>query len=128
MTLPRITLMQADEVASPFHRDGWVYEEKYDGWRMAAYKDGTAVRLVSRAGNGHTVASQSSRQRSEPYLPRRAFSMGKCRSSTAAHLALRVVQGAARDGAAMPPIYMVFECLLCRWPGLAAPAAPRARD
>jgi len=24
----------------PFHRDGWVYEEKYDGWRMIAYKDG----------------------------------------------------------------------------------------
>ncbi len=28
-------------VATPFHRDGWVYEEKYDGWRMVAYKDGS---------------------------------------------------------------------------------------
>jgi hypothetical protein len=26
----------------PFHREGWIYEEKYDGWRMVAYKDGTA--------------------------------------------------------------------------------------
>jgi len=34
-------MMQADEVARPFHRDGWIYEEKYDGWRMVAYKDGT---------------------------------------------------------------------------------------
>jgi ATP-dependent DNA ligase len=23
----------------PFHRDGWVYEEKIDGWRLLAYKD-----------------------------------------------------------------------------------------
>ena len=22
--------------AKPFHRDGWVYEENYDGWRMIA--------------------------------------------------------------------------------------------
>jgi len=46
--------MRADEVARPFHRDGWIYEEKYDGWRMVAYKDGTAVRLVSRAGKDHS--------------------------------------------------------------------------
>jgi len=36
VTLPRITVMQAEQVARPFHRDGWIYEEKYDGWRMAA--------------------------------------------------------------------------------------------
>jgi len=24
-------------VREPFHRDGWVYEEKYDGWRIVAY-------------------------------------------------------------------------------------------
>jgi hypothetical protein len=22
----------------PFHRDGWVYEDKVDGWRILAYK------------------------------------------------------------------------------------------
>ena len=38
----------------PFHRDGWVYEEKCDGWRMLAYKDGARVRLVSRNGRDHT--------------------------------------------------------------------------
>src|SRR5215471_12436218 len=41
-------------VRSPFHRDGWVYEEKIDGWRMLAYKDGERVRLVSRNGRDHT--------------------------------------------------------------------------
>ena len=37
VSLPRITLMQAEEVGRPFHRDGWIYEEKYDGWRIVAY-------------------------------------------------------------------------------------------
>jgi ATP-dependent DNA ligase len=41
-------------VREPFHRDGWVYEEKVDGWRMLAYKDGAHVRLVSRHGVDHT--------------------------------------------------------------------------
>jgi len=27
-------------VREPFHRNGWVYEEKVDGYRMLAYKDG----------------------------------------------------------------------------------------
>jgi bifunctional non-homologous end joining protein LigD len=37
-----------------FHRDGWVYEEKVDGWRMLVYKEGDRVRLVSRNGRDHT--------------------------------------------------------------------------
>jgi bifunctional non-homologous end joining protein LigD len=41
-------------VREPFHRPGWVYEEKVDGWRMLAYKDGERVRLVSRHGVEHT--------------------------------------------------------------------------
>jgi ATP-dependent DNA ligase len=41
-------------VREPFHRDGRVYEEKVDGWRMLAYKEGQAVRLVSRWGKDHT--------------------------------------------------------------------------
>ena len=39
--------------AKPFHRDGWVYEEKYDAWRIVAFKDGQRVRLVSRTGRDH---------------------------------------------------------------------------
>ncbi len=41
-------------VREPFHRDGWVYEEKVDGWRILAYKDGDRVCLVSRNGRDHT--------------------------------------------------------------------------
>jgi ATP-dependent DNA ligase len=31
--------MQPELAPEPFHRPGWVYEEKYDGWRIVAYKD-----------------------------------------------------------------------------------------
>ena len=37
----------------PFTRPGWIYEEKVDGWRILAYKDGARVRLVRRNGVDH---------------------------------------------------------------------------
>jgi bifunctional non-homologous end joining protein LigD len=46
--------MRPTQVKQPFHRDGWVYEEKIGGWRMLAYKDGRTVRLESRNGVDHT--------------------------------------------------------------------------
>jgi ATP-dependent DNA ligase len=37
----------------PFHHEGWIYEEKIDGYRMVASKtDG--VRLISRQGKDLT--------------------------------------------------------------------------
>jgi ATP-dependent DNA ligase len=41
-------------VREPFHRDGWIYEEKVDGWRMLAYKSGDRVRVVNRNGRDNT--------------------------------------------------------------------------
>jgi bifunctional non-homologous end joining protein LigD len=46
--------MHATELRKPFHREGWVYEEKYDGWRMVAEKAGSQVTLTSRTGLDHT--------------------------------------------------------------------------
>jgi len=43
----------APALARPFHRNGWVYEEKVDGWRIVAVKDGRRVQLVSRTGKDH---------------------------------------------------------------------------
>ena len=52
--LPFVTPMQPTLATMPFHRDGWLYEEKYDGRRILAYKQGRQVRLVSRMGRDYT--------------------------------------------------------------------------
>jgi len=40
--------MLATLVAEPFIRQNWIFEEKYDGVRILAYKEGAKVRLISR--------------------------------------------------------------------------------
>jgi bifunctional non-homologous end joining protein LigD len=42
--------MLATLVDKPFHRPGWIYEEKYDGVRILAYKEGASISLVTRNG------------------------------------------------------------------------------
>lgn len=40
--------MLATLVDVPFHRADWIFEKKYDGVRMLAYKEGSRVSLISR--------------------------------------------------------------------------------
>jgi len=47
--------MLATLVHEPFDRPGWVYEEKYDGFRILAYKEGARVRLLSRNDHDRTA-------------------------------------------------------------------------
>ena len=44
----RVRPMLALLVPAPFHGPGWVFEEKYDGIRILAYKEGSKVTLLSR--------------------------------------------------------------------------------
>jgi bifunctional non-homologous end joining protein LigD len=50
----RVEPMLATLVSEPFDRRGWIYEEKYDGIRILAYKEGKDVRLLSRNGIDRT--------------------------------------------------------------------------
>jgi hypothetical protein len=59
-------------VPKPFHRDGWVYEEKVDGYRMLAYKDGPRVQLLSRHGIDHRAGTRTSR----PSVPSEISALG----------------------------------------------------
>ena len=42
-------------VTQPFDRPGWDYEEKYDGDRILAYKEGERIRLLSRNDKDRTA-------------------------------------------------------------------------
>jgi hypothetical protein len=46
--------MLATLVGAPFRREGWIFEEKYGGVRMLAYKESASVRLISRNGVDRT--------------------------------------------------------------------------
>jgi bifunctional non-homologous end joining protein LigD len=55
----RVKPMLATLVRKPFDKPGWIYEEKYDGYRILAYKDGDRVTLLSRNGNDRTATYAS---------------------------------------------------------------------
>jgi bifunctional non-homologous end joining protein LigD len=55
----RVRPMLATLVDQPFHKPGWVYEEKYDGYRILAYKEGASVTLLSRNAKDRTEAFSS---------------------------------------------------------------------
>jgi bifunctional non-homologous end joining protein LigD len=50
-----LELMLATALDEPFSRDGWVFEIKYDGYRIAAERTATGAILRSRNGNDLTA-------------------------------------------------------------------------
>jgi bifunctional non-homologous end joining protein LigD len=115
MPLQPVELIHPTLVAKPFHREGWVYEEKVDGWRMLAYKAAGTVKLVSRNGLDHRrrfpglVAAIRQRDANALILDGEVAVYD-------AQLVSRFewLRHGSPPELATPPLFMVFDCLQAR--------------
>jgi len=109
--------MLAAEVKRPFHKPGWVYEEKYDGYRAVVYKDGKSVRILSRNLKDLTaqfpeVAAAVARLRAPSLVLDGEIAVFDER--LVSHLGY-LRPGHANAGKLLtPPVLVAFDCLFAR--------------
>jgi bifunctional non-homologous end joining protein LigD len=114
--LPTVSLMQPTLMSKPFHREGWIYEEKYDGWRVVAYKDADRVRLVSRNGRDLTHRFRELAA-AVGALPARTLILDGEIAVFDTALVSRfewLLRRRPKDGTATPPMLIAFDCLYAR--------------
>ena len=109
--------MLLSEVKRPFHKPGWIYEEKYDGYRAVAYKHDGRVRLISRNLKDLTkqfaeVAAAVARLRAPSLVLDAEIAVFD--EHLVSHLGyLRASRGPA-EKLLTPPILIAFDCLYAR--------------
>ena len=103
----RVQPMLPTLVKSAFNKPGWDYEEKYDGFRLLAYKEGSKISLLSRNGidrtqTYRTIAADIAK------LPDRTLVLdGEVVAFDKHHVSrFQLLQ----EGK-IPPVYAVFDCL-----------------
>jgi bifunctional non-homologous end joining protein LigD len=102
-----VKCMLATLVKKPFHKDGWVYEEKYDGYRILAYKEGRRVTLLSRNSKDRT-ATFSVIAEAVARLPSRTLLLD---GEVVAFDSHRVSRFQLLQNMKAQPSYAVFDCL-----------------
>jgi bifunctional non-homologous end joining protein LigD len=103
----RVKPMLATLVRKPFHKPGWIYEEKYDGYRILAYKEGDRVTLLSRNGNDRTATYASVARAVQKLRSRTLLLDGEVVAFDKKHISrFQLLQ----EGSA-PTAYAVFDCL-----------------
>jgi bifunctional non-homologous end joining protein LigD len=113
--------MAATQVARAFHRPGWVYEEKVDGWRVLAYKDGAGVRLVSRNARDLTRRFPELADAVAALEPPTLILDGEIAVFDSQLLSrFEWIRGRSKDAAATPPTLIAFDCLYARGKDLRA--------
>ena len=103
----RVAPMLATLVRKPFHMPGWVYEEKYDGYRILAYKEGDRVTLLSRNGNDRTATYASVAGAIEHLRPRTLLLDGE----VVAFDRQRISRFQLLQVGSTATVYAVFDCL-----------------
>jgi bifunctional non-homologous end joining protein LigD len=107
--------MAATQVGQPFHRPGWVYEEKVDGWRVLAYKDAAGVRLVSRKERDLTRRFPELAAAVAALKPPTLLLDGEIAvfdSQLLSHF--EWIRARPKDVPATPPTLIAFDCLYAR--------------
>lgn len=105
----RVHPMLATLAAKPIDRPGWVYEEKYDGDRILAYKETDHVQLLSRndkdrTGSWPRIAAAIQRLKPDTLvLDGEVVVFDQRRVSR-----FQLLQQGKGD-----PVYAVFDCLYC---------------
>lgn len=104
------------EVKQPFHKPGWVYEEKYDGYRAMAYKEGARVRIISRNLKDLTrqfeeVAAAVARLRAPTLILDGEIAVFDER--LVSHLAY-IRASRSEEQILTPPVLVAFDCLFAR--------------
>ena len=105
------------EVKRPFHKPGWVYEEKYDGYRVVAYKHDGQVRLISRNLKDLTkqfeeVAAAVARLRAPSLVLDGEIAVFDER--LVSHLGYLRASRALEEKLLTPPLLVAFDCLYAR--------------
>ena len=105
--------MLATLVDAPFHRPGWIWEEKYDGIRLIAVKDGRSVRLITRNDKDRT-ADFSGVAAALAALPAPTLVLdGEVVVFDASGISRFQLLQRRAEGAS-PSIYVAFDCLHAR--------------
>ena len=114
--LPHIKApMAATQVARAFHRPGWVYEEKVDGWRVLAYKDAAGVRLVSRNARDLTRRFPGLAAAVAALEPPTLLLDGEIAVFDRQLLShFEWIRARPKDEPATPPTLIAFDCLYAR--------------
>ena len=103
----RVRPMLATLVDRPFHLPGWVYEEKYDGYRILAYKEGGETTLLSRNDKDRT-ASFAEVTRAVAALRSRTLLLD---GEVVGFDPALVSRFQLLQQGSVPHVYMVFDCL-----------------
>jgi len=116
--------MLATLVKAPFDRPGWDYEEKYDGDRMLAYKEGQHVRLLSRNAKDRTVKFPEIVEAIEELRPATLLLDGEVVVFDSKNVSrFQLLQQGKGN-----PIYAVFDCLFADGKDLRHEALSQRRE